>query len=85
VFNNGTNWNQDGRDYDEFNNCIDFFIPLQPSMPAAISLEPQDGTAYDELTLTFDPAEACSEFATLTGSPSKMILTNHTFALKTSP
>jgi|GEM_PF-3897995 len=73
VFNNGYNWNQDGRDFDENRDCTDFLIPLQPAMPAAISLEPQDGTAYDELTLTFDPDEACSEFATLTGSPSVAI------------
>lgn len=28
VFNNGTNWNQDGRDYSTTTGCMDFFIPL---------------------------------------------------------
>jgi hypothetical protein len=28
VFNNGTNWNQDGRDFHPLSGCMDFFIPL---------------------------------------------------------
>jgi len=39
-------------------------------MPAAITIDPPDATAYDELTLTFDPAEACSESSSLAGLPS---------------
>ncbi len=171
VFNNGNNWNQDGRDFEPGGaNCMDFFIPILPGtppepglnsivpnegshgetlsvqifgvnthftnattqlwlskeaetinfdsfyaandtlisaqltipedatlgfwdlnvetpedglmtlvdgfkilsqggvMPAAISIDPPDATAYDELTLTFDPTEACFESGTLVGA-----------------
>ncbi|MCF8378202.1 MAG: T9SS type A sorting domain-containing protein [Bacteroidales bacterium] len=36
VFNNGTGWNQDGRDFEPgTTNCIDFFIPIDPGSPPA--------------------------------------------------
>jgi len=34
-------------------------ITVQAQMPAAITIDPPNATAYDELTLTFDPALAC--------------------------
>ena len=34
VFNNGTDWSQDGRDYDSGGTaCMDFFIPILPGSP----------------------------------------------------
>ena len=36
-------------------------------MPAAITIEPANATAYDEMTLIFDPAEACFESGSLAG------------------
>lgn len=42
-------------------------------MPAAITIEPPDATIFDELTLIFDPAEACYLNAPLTGLPSVAI------------
>jgi hypothetical protein len=38
------------------------------TMPAAISIYPPDATAYDELTLTFDPTEACFLSGSLIGT-----------------
>jgi hypothetical protein len=38
-------------------------------MPAAITIEPPNATAYDELTLTFDPAHACFQSGSLIGLP----------------
>jgi hypothetical protein len=44
VFNNGTNWNQDGRDFDLNNpgDCMDFFIPLNSDsiVPYLIGIDP---------------------------------------------
>ncbi|MEA3446121.1 MAG: T9SS type A sorting domain-containing protein [Bacteroidota bacterium] len=45
-----------------------FSISSFAQMPAAISISPANATAYDEITLTFDPAQACFETATLVGS-----------------
>jgi hypothetical protein len=39
-------------------------------MPAAISIEPENATVYDEITLTFDPVEACFQSGSLAGLPS---------------
>ena len=39
-------------------------------MPAAITITPANATAYDELTITFDPADACHESGSLSGAPS---------------
>lgn len=36
-------------------------------MPAAISIVPADATVYDEITLTFDPVEACFQSGSLAG------------------
>ncbi len=38
------------------------------TMPAAISIYPPDATAYDELTLTFNPEEACFTTGTIVGA-----------------
>ncbi|MCD4737624.1 MAG: hypothetical protein K8R53_16410, partial [Bacteroidales bacterium] len=38
-------------------------------MPAAISIDPPNATVYDEITLTFDPQEACFENGSLYGAP----------------
>ena len=43
---------------------------LSGQMPAAISIYPADATAFDTLTLTFDPAQACFQNGTLEGSQS---------------
>jgi hypothetical protein len=43
------------------------FLPAYSQMPAAISVEPANATVYDEITLTFDPAEACFENGSLAG------------------
>ncbi len=40
---------------------------LMAQMPAAITIEPPNATAYDLLTLIFDPAEACFTDGTLEG------------------
>lgn len=39
-------------------------------MPAAIDISPANATAYDEITLTFDPSQACFQTGTLVGSAS---------------
>jgi len=38
-------------------------------MPDAITIEPVNATVYDEITLTFDPAEACFQSGSLSGLP----------------
>ncbi|MEZ5198207.1 MAG: hypothetical protein R2764_18000, partial [Bacteroidales bacterium] len=38
-------------------------------MPAAITVEPANATVYDEITLTFDPEEACFQSGSLVGLP----------------
>ncbi|MCD4789795.1 MAG: T9SS type A sorting domain-containing protein [Bacteroidales bacterium] len=48
VFNNGSNWNEDGRDFESGGvNCIDFFIPILPGTPPVIpylqAIEPDNG------------------------------------------
>jgi len=43
---------------------------LFAQMPAAIQVIPENATAFDELTLIFDPAEACFENGSLAGLPS---------------
>jgi hypothetical protein len=48
-------------------------------MPAAITIEPPDATAYDELTLIFDPAMACFESGSLMGLPSVAIHSGVTY------
>lgn len=49
---------------------VDGFKVILPAgtMPAAISIDPPDATAYDELTLTFDPTESCFTTGTLVGA-----------------
>jgi hypothetical protein len=43
VFNNGLNWNQDGRDFEDEFTCIDFFIPIAHSCcPQGISFNTQE-------------------------------------------
>jgi hypothetical protein len=37
-------------------------------MPEAITIDPANASAYDQLTLTFDPAESCFEAASLVGA-----------------
>ncbi|MBW6492595.1 MAG: T9SS type A sorting domain-containing protein [Lentimicrobium sp.] len=44
-----------------------FSIPVQAQMPAAITINPPNASAYDELTLTFDPAIACFQSGSLMG------------------
>ncbi len=44
-------------------------MQTKSQMPAAITIEPPDATAYDELTLTFDPDSACFESGSLAGLP----------------
>lgn len=44
-------------------------MSLAAQMPGAITIDPPDATAYDELTLTFDPGEACFENGSLNGLP----------------
>ncbi|MEI7980490.1 MAG: SBBP repeat-containing protein [Bacteroidota bacterium] len=41
---------------------------LSRSMPACVSIDPPDATAYDSLTITFDPALACFQNGSLAGS-----------------
>ena len=36
---------------------------------AGITIEPENATAYDEITLTFDPSAACFENGSLVGLP----------------
>lgn len=43
---------------------------LKAQMPAAITIDPPNATAYDEITLFFDPGLACFENGSLVGSPS---------------
>ena len=45
-------------------------ISVQGQMPAAITIDPPNATAYDELTLIFDPALACFQSGSLEGLPS---------------
>jgi hypothetical protein len=42
-------------------------LTANAQMPAAISIDPPNATAYDELTLTFDPAFACFQSGSLDG------------------
>ena len=42
-------------------------MSLRAQMPGAITIDPPDATAYDELTLTFDPYEACFQSGSLAG------------------
>ena len=44
-------------------------LVVKSQMPDAITIEPSNATAYDELTLTFDPAQACFQSGTLAGLP----------------
>jgi hypothetical protein len=48
-------------------------------MPAAITIDPPNASAYDELTLTFDPALACFQSGSLSGLPSIAIHSGVTF------
>jgi len=48
-------------------------------MPAAITIEPPTATAYDELTLIFDPALACFQSGSLAGLPSIAIHSGVTY------
>jgi len=48
-------------------------------MPAAITIEPPDATAYDELTLTFDPDSACFQSGSLAGLDSIAMHSGVTF------
>jgi hypothetical protein len=45
-------------------------LSTKAQMPAAITVEPANATAFDELTLTFDPELACFESGSLAGLPS---------------
>ncbi|MFH1121958.1 MAG: T9SS type A sorting domain-containing protein [Bacteroidota bacterium] len=54
-------------------------ISVQAQMPAAIAIDPPDATAYDELTLTFDPALACFQNGSLAGLPSIAMHSGVTF------
>lgn len=60
--------------FSRFLFCLSMIIlssaSLSGQMPAAISIYPADATAYDTLTLTFDPAQACFQSGTLEGSQS---------------
>jgi hypothetical protein len=44
-------------------------MSLTGQTPGAITIDPPDATAYDELTLTFDPDKACFENGSLDGLP----------------
>lgn len=51
VFNNGTNWNQDGRDYSPTTGCMDFFIPLAyttsaPTITFKVNMNKQIADGY---------------------------------------
>jgi uncharacterized protein (TIGR02145 family) len=50
---------------DDFQNNTYKYI-----MPPAITIDPPNATAYDELTLIFDPDSACFESGSLAGLPS---------------
>lgn len=54
-------------------------VPVQAQVPAAISIDPPNATAYDELTLTFDPALACFQNGSLAGLPSIAMHSGVTF------
>jgi len=41
----------------------------QAQMPAAITMTPINATAYDDITLTFNPTLACFQNASLAGVP----------------
>lgn len=45
-------------------------ISARAQMPAAITIDPPNATAYDQITLTFDPALACFQSGSLIGLPS---------------
>lgn len=47
-----------------------FSIFSHAQMPAAITIDPPNASAYEELTLTFDPALACFQSGSLAGLPS---------------
>jgi parallel beta-helix repeat protein len=59
--------------------CICLTAVLKSQMPAAITIEPFNATAYDELTLIFDPDSACFESASLTGLDSIAMHTGVTY------
>ena len=46
-----------------------FCLSLYSQMPAAITIVPENATVYDEITLTFDPDEACFQSGSLSGLP----------------
>lgn len=52
------------------NTFVLFLLVLSANaqMPAAISIYPSDATAFDTLTITFDPASACFESGSLAGA-----------------
>ncbi len=43
------------------------FKEYKKDFPAAINIDPPNATAYDELTLTFDPEKACFQNGSLSG------------------
>jgi hypothetical protein len=51
--------------------CVCIFIAQTTTgqMPDAITIEPENATVFDEITLTFDPAEACFQSGSLQGLP----------------
>jgi hypothetical protein len=53
IFNNGTNWEQDGYDYiPDTQDCMDFFIPINTGVdPILIGIEPETGEAGETLTV----------------------------------
>jgi hypothetical protein len=55
------------------------FLTIHAQMPAAITIDPPNASAYDELTLTFDPALACFQSGSLAGLPSIAIHSGVTF------
>ncbi len=60
---------------------LNFFLVMAvvAQMPLAITIDPPGATAYDELTLTFDPAEACVFDSTLAGLDSIAIHSGVTY------
>ena len=56
VFNNGSNWNQDARDFQSGGtNCADFFIPINPGSPPGDpflhSIVPDNGDIGDDVNV----------------------------------
>lgn len=43
-------------------------LSLYSQMPAAITVTPANATAYDDITITFNPAQSCFQTATLVGA-----------------